>query len=563
MRTLLNTLQDHDAGHLRILSELWGLNPPPGSTQETARWLAKAMLDPAALQEQVEALPPDASRVLQTILGQGGRLPIAELSRRFGPMRAMGPGRRDREKPWRSPVSPLETVWYRGLIARAFADTPAGPQEFAFIPSEIAQALPRPSPQRIGPVGQKTGPPTQVMPASDSAVDDATTLLAALRRRGAKSIPLPPARMAALSPFLAQPAAAELILSLLHQEGLLAGPSLQPHPETVRPFLDLTRTQALETLQAAWMRSLVWNDLAHVPDLTAPGGRWPNDPVLTRRALTLVLGTIPIDAWWDLDALETEIHETQPAFQRPGGDFDSWYLQDARTGAPLQGFEHWEAVDGAVLRYLIHGPLHWLGVIDLGGVDEDAPATCFRLAPTSLRLLGQPTATIQPDPAALAFVQPDGCISAPIGLPRALRYQIARFCVWEGRDRDGYEYRLSPSSVQFAQTQGLQLAHIRSVLETASGKPLPEGLKRGLERAFAGGAEARLDRPLILRLSDAAVLRELQGNQATRRYLGEALGPAAVLVREQDWERLRVAAARLGLLIEVPGTNPEEAPRGP
>lgn len=144
MRTLELALHDQDLGHLRIVASLWGLDLPGGSTEEAAAQLARAMRDRALLAEVVETLPPLAREALEALLRDQGRLPLADLTRRYGPLRQMGPGRRDREQPWRNQTSAIEALWYRGLLARTFLDTPTGPQEFGYIPSDLAASLPRP-----------------------------------------------------------------------------------------------------------------------------------------------------------------------------------------------------------------------------------------------------------------------------------------------------------------------------------------------------------------------------------------------------------------------------------
>jgi hypothetical protein len=559
MRTLLNVLQDYDPGQLRIIAELWGIDLPAGPSSETAHALSRAMLDPEEVGERWEALPASARAILDELLLQGGRLALAELLRRHGPLREMGPGRRDRDKPWRDPASPVEVLWYRGWIGRAFADAPAGPQEFAFIPSDLLALLPHPAPQPGEPLGRAADPPSWEQRASTAAVDDATTLLAALRRQGAPSIPLAASREHQLARFLFQPASTDLVLTLMQAEGLLAGSPMQPEPQATRAFLEAPRAECLRRLQQAWANSLRWNDLAHVPSLTVPDDAWPNDPLIARRAILGFLAGVPQGEWWSFKTFIQAIRQTDPGFQRPAGDFDSWYVQEASTRAFLHGIEHWDRVEGALLRYLISAPLHWLGVVDLGNTgDGDEPA-CFRLTSRSGHLLGHPSRGGEPDRIGAARIQSDGRITAPASVPRPMRYQIARFCVWEGFEQGEYRYRLSPGLAHAAQTQGLQLTHIRSILETASGRPLPDHLARALERAFARGTEARLERIRVLRLSDPRVLRELQDNKVTRRFLGETLGPAAILVHEQDWERLRAAAARLGLLIEPPDA-PEDGP---
>src|SRR3990172_11409763 len=104
------------------------------------------MLKSGALEEMAESLSDQATEALQSLQLQDGRMPLAEMNRRFGPLREMGAGKRDREKPWRRPASGLEELWYRGLVGRAFSDTPKGLEEFVFIPQDLLARLPIPPP---------------------------------------------------------------------------------------------------------------------------------------------------------------------------------------------------------------------------------------------------------------------------------------------------------------------------------------------------------------------------------------------------------------------------------
>ena len=145
-------------------------------------------------------------------------MPMAEVIRRFGPLREMGPGRRDRDKPWRKPVSPVEALWYRGWLARAFADTPKGPQEFAFIPKDLRERLPLRQMIDTKPLGSPTKAPRRIRSAGTALVDDATTLLAALRLRPAQDLPLPTERTEAIAAYFQQPEAMELVLGMLLED---------------------------------------------------------------------------------------------------------------------------------------------------------------------------------------------------------------------------------------------------------------------------------------------------------------------------------------------------------
>jgi hypothetical protein len=82
-----------------------------------------------------------------------------------------------------------------------------------------------------------------------------------------------------------------------------------------------------------------------------------------------MLSQLPQDIWWNLPSFVNAIHDIQPDFQRPAGDYDSWFIRKDNSDDFLRGFSSWDEVDGALLRFLITGPLHWLGFYDLAAPD--------------------------------------------------------------------------------------------------------------------------------------------------------------------------------------------------
>lgn len=556
---MLQSLQDYETGHLRIIAELWGLELPSAPSLELTHALAQQMLDPEAAAEIVDSLPLPARQALDLLMRHGGRFLLADLVRRFGALRMMGAGRRDREKPWRSDPSPLEALWYRGLIAFAFSDTKNGPLEFAFIPADLRPMLPQPPPLDQAALGTLAKQPKVIWPASTAAPDDCATLLAALRRRPNPEATLSQMRLQGLAPFLFQAQSHALLLALLQEMGIVTGPPLQPAPKATRALLDLTHVAIGKRLLQAWARSPGWNDLAHVPSLLSGADTWPNDPLASRTSVLQILQSLPLGEWWDLAGFLAQLRQQRSTFLRPAGDFDSWYLRSADTGAFLQGFENWNEVEGALLRFIITAPLHWLGAADLGAASDALPAIAFRLTPLAAALFdikGDSEATEAPLPTV---VRPDGRITVPRQAALDIRYQIARFSMWEQLDDKGYHFRLTPSSLRGAIDQGLRFEHIIKLMQASSEREIPEALKRALANWSARGPEARLDRLVVLRLQDPQTLTALRKNRATARYLGEILGTQSVVVWEQDWMPLMSAAVRLGILIDPPG-HPGEQP---
>jgi hypothetical protein len=531
---------------------MWGVDLPRGDKRQAADTLLSVMRQRTALLEIVESLEPASERALSDLLTHGGRTPLADFQRRHGSIREMGPGRRDREKPWRSPNSATEALWYRGLIGRAFIDSPTGPQEHVFIPMDLQAVMPETAAADLQPLGDEANPPPVELHATSAVVDDATTLLAALRKDPLGSPRGIEQRRSAYAPSFRQPDSMLMLFTLLREAEVLQARPITPEPSRVRTFLDLPRGEALSRLLLTWRDSTSWNELSHTPGLIHEADAWPNDPLQTRHAVMDFVGSLPPKTWWDVETFIDDIKQRRPSFQRPAGDFDSWYLRQRADGQFLRGFEHWEEVEGRLLRYILSGPMHWLGAIDLGRVDETSPFCSFRLTEFAEVLRDQDLERLTLEENEQVTLQADGKAIVPLGVPRSLRYQIARFSVWGGLDKRGYRYQLTPRALEQASSQGLEARHIMAVLEKASGGPVPAPIRRALLRWDAHGTEAELQARLLLEVREADVLRELLGDRRTARYISEQLDETHALVLDKNWPRLQEAAARLGLLIEPP-----------
>ncbi|MEJ2752257.1 MAG: hypothetical protein P8169_06225, partial [Chloroflexota bacterium] len=141
MRNLEKALLDHELITLRVIGEWWELDLSGLEKSEAVEVLARA-LDQLDMDHELRFLPPEESAVLHELIAQGGRVPVATLNRAHGEVRQMGPGRMEREEPWLDPVSPLEALWYRGFLYRAFDETAEGMIEFYYLPQELLEQFP-------------------------------------------------------------------------------------------------------------------------------------------------------------------------------------------------------------------------------------------------------------------------------------------------------------------------------------------------------------------------------------------------------------------------------------
>ena len=554
MPDLVHSLPTKDLGFLRIVASLWGVELTSADPALASAELAEALCDAGLIEEIVSTLPADGRAALEALIEAGGRMPWVNFSRRFGEVREMGAGRRDREQPHLHPVSAAEILWYRALITKTFFDAEKGPQEFAFIPDDLLMALDFAGmtgseatnddigesrhtshlPVETGdPLGRPASPAEKafLVPASDGLLDDACTLLAALR-------------MGLNPPDTKIPSA--IIHEFLSGAKIIAEDG-SPQPEPVRKFLEAPRAQALELLRETWQASITLNELRQLPGLTFEG-EWNNQPQETREFLLNLLEPIPDGQWWSLPALVRDVKQKYPDFQRPVGDYDSWFIKRTADETFLRGFSSWDEVDGALIRYIITGPLHWLGLLDLAAPEEG-------IAPTAFRSAKLPA---QKEEAKLA-VNSQGRIAVPHLVPRAARYQIARFSEWDEEKQDEYRYHVTVDSLERARGQGLKTEQLLAILRKHAAAPIPPPFVKALQRWEMNGTEARMERFVVLKVSKPEVLKELKDSKAGR-FLGEQLGPVTVVIKPGAQPKVLAALAELGLFAEVPPLEGQSDP---
>jgi hypothetical protein len=316
----------------------------------------------------------------------------------------------------------------------------------------------------------------------------------------------------------------------------------------VRDWLQATPAGRLAGLQAAWRDAPDWNDLWHVPTLRPqPTGGWKNDPLLARRKVLGFLAGCQPAKWYRLDDFVAAVKAADPDFQRPDGDYTTWYLHDLR-GQSLMGFEHWDEVEGALLRSLVAGPLHWLGVVDLGRDEESGPPVAFRLA----NLTPAPSPKRGGEPAPVAMTVDDDCtVYVPSDASLYDRFQLARFADLVQRGVDGVTYRISPASLARARRQGISAGQVSSFLVRVAGQPLPPKTAEAIQRWHKRSGAIRLERGVILRVDAPETLAALRRQPALAPLLGEALGPQAVLVPQANIQQVRRWLIEQGYMEET------------
>ena len=247
-----------------------------------------------------------------------------------GEIRAIGPGRLEREGIWREPENPAEELWYRGLIYRAFADFGDGPLEYIYIPEDLAvpaEETPAASAARRLPHCARSGArqrrARRRTPWRSMFVRRWPRRVSSRPRSTKQDICVTPMRSVSLQGLLPPGRDAvrlEMLLALARIRGWLKPDRgrLVLDTGSATAWLRLTPWEQMSALFKAWRDAGdTWNDLRRVPTLVSEGD-WRNDPGLARRALTQTLRTLEPTAWYSIDNLIAAHPNDQPGFPATG-----------------------------------------------------------------------------------------------------------------------------------------------------------------------------------------------------------------------------------------------------
>ncbi len=539
MPTLLNTLQGHDLSYLRMIANAWGIDLEAPDLHKARPLILKALADQALILEMIESLPQAAHDALQQLLTHHGHLPWAQFSRDFGDVRVMGAAKRDRERPDLNPASPAEILWYRALIGRAFLHLNNEPQEYAYIPEEILKALPPLEPESLPLPGRPASPGESKhhQPVTDTILNEVTTLLAGFRL--------------GIGLEDQQPLHWEIDLRFLQQllfAGGLIDSNNAPLPDATRNFLEQPRAKALAFLASVWMDSPHLNELLLTPGLIFES-QPDHHPLTVRKFLLDQLSQVPEDQWWNLDSFIQFVHNTQPDFLRPAGDYDSWFVRTAAEPQYLRGYQSWHQVEGALIRFFITQPLHWLGFVDLAHPADDPQITAFRLSTWGKQLWNKQPPDIPTTAAPKIQLDRYGLLKVPDHTSLALRYQLARFCAWGDKQKGSYYYQLTPQSLHIAAQQGLKVNHLLTLLQNQLKDPFPPQLQTALQQWEHSRQANRISRESLLRVSDPEILKQLQASRANRA-LQEILSATTAIIKPGQEDLIRKALLDMGSLTD-------------
>ncbi|MCX6045299.1 MAG: hypothetical protein NT075_09305 [Chloroflexi bacterium] len=502
MPTTSQMLAEYPDILLQVLAELRGAFLDGADTHEQAvDLLAAQITDPTSVQfayQEVIDMADPAKGAIETLLKEGGEMVEAQFSREFGSIRQMGPAKLERESPWLYPESVSELLYYYGLVGRGFKGAGKNAHTIIYLPNDVTPWLPHPQNPVLAsglPI-QPVPPPSaaRTLPADDSFLEDMGTFLGFLHAdqlrltaKGPNPEDIDRFVQRLQIPFSGdEPELNTRLALLLHLANRLGwlrrgdNDLVQLTGNRVRLFLDKTRAEQRFALWEAWRNSPDWNDLCHTPGLECTNtNNWKNDPRQTRETLLGIFAKLQPGAWYSRYDILRTIKTTEPDFQRPTGDYDSWYIRSTTTQEFLKGFEHWDQVEGALIRFLISGPLHWLSAQDLAepSAGDDLLVS---LSHWGAIWLGHDVPQPHEQLRRTITVGEDFTLTLLPGASLADRFRVERFAQWQA-SYPNYIYQISQRSLKRATEGSITPQQILSFLRERSPE-IPAKVLTALER---------------------------------------------------------------------------------
>jgi hypothetical protein len=487
---------------LQVLAELRNAFLDGADTREQAiKLLAAQVTDPISVQmayQEVTDLAANAKQAIEMLLKESSEMTEAHFSREFGSIRQMGPAKLERETPWLYPESVAELLYYYGLIGRGFKGAGKDAHTVIYLPSDITPWLPHPQNLALAeglPIRPVAPPPaSRTLPGDDSFLQDLGTFLGFLHTERLRLTPTGPhpEDVDRFVQRLQMPFSGDepelntrlaLLLHLSNRLGFLRRGEqdvIQLTSNRVRAFLDKTRAEQRLALWEAWRDSAEWNDLCHTPGLECTEtGAWHNDPLQTRTTLLSLLAKLQPGAWYSRHDIVRTIKEVEPDFQRPAGDYDTWYIRKNNTQEFLKGFGQWDAVEGALLRFLFSGPFYWLMAFDLAepSAGDDL---LFSLSQWGARWLGHDVPEPHEQIRRSITADDDFTLTVAPGIPLVDRFRIERFAQWQA-SYPSYVYQINQRSLKRATDEGITSQQIIDFLKNHS-TLLPEKVTAAILR---------------------------------------------------------------------------------
>jgi hypothetical protein len=269
--------------------------------------------------------------------------------------------------------------------------------------------------------------------------------------------------------------------------------------------------------------------------------------VAFRHRVLRALASLPDGQWVRLEDLFELLRLAWPRFDQSawlgpyyGSTHNDWFLE---TGVQQPGQASarevpWPLAQGAFTRFLIGGPLHWLGLADLSLKDDSVVA--FRLhgladlywervdvVPAPRHTSSSPTRT----PASAVSLEQYAIEVDPSTTNIQVHTFLDRIARLENAAEDRFLYRLDRQAVYESFQSGLTLADLRGEWERLMPVAMPEEIGARLAEWWGDYGRIRVYEDLtVVEFTDDFTLEEIKVATSLSEFVVAEISPRLVIV---------------------------------
>lgn len=529
---------------LRRIAASHGIDAPDELLRsELAGRIILSLGDPDYLSRCLLTLSHDERGLLQAVRDDGWVAKSFVLDRRF-----QQPGAETGGRPVRRGWGPLASLLQKGLLFRGFATVGSWRGEVYYVPEEmrstISRGLPAPGPEARPDLRARGAPETV---DQRDVLFELFCLFSLLRREDRRSVEgsLGRSGLAGLerevqggSALSRQEMWEERWRFLIHL--CLAGGWLRRQGAFLKPARSAARLlsgglgQVQARLLDRYLRDRGWSDLAAAGRVRQLLGSRRIDEPTARRLLVHYLHEWASSEWVDEEAFCSALRSVNPDFLREDYSSPAWSMVSVETGVELYGPDSWESVEREWIRYLLHGPLRWLGLVRWG-MDGDGNPICFRWQEPER---GSGAASLGDGSPLGVRISLEGgadlaeCESADA----AVLYRLEPYLELKRRDRVS-SYRLTAASAVDGVEKGGSWGELRELLPLCCGGSLPPAAAARLEEWSSRYGRWTVEAAILATAATAEEADLLGGQPEIGRCLRGRLGERSYrVVPERVWE---------------------------
>ena len=330
-------------------------------------------------------------------------------------------------------------------------------------------------------------------------------------------------------------------------------------------FLERSPAERIRQCYNHWHEGTFWNEVLSIPNITVHGAgsrlaRAPTQLAKARARVTEHIASLhpfrdPETHWTPIERLIGSIHTTAYEFLLPRDyfPFHSVYYRTyenyvshaspyiiygnemAWSFSPpfTDEAEGWSVVEAGFIRAILLEPLHWMGLVDIGYIADqavgDAIPVAYRLTPVGAWMFGVGPEVDMPEERGRVVVQPNFELFALDPISDLTLAQLDEFAERMSAER-AIKYRLTRESVYHAQKKGWTADRVIDVLgelnqpsrtdQPAGATSLPQNIVRTLQEWQVLYERVTIHRQAsLLQTANADLMAQLRQEPDIRSHL--------------------------------------------